>query len=101
MAYCYILKSESGTFYTGSCQNLEQRLEQHRSGLFENSFTATIKEQWLLFLCIDNLSYEQARLIERHIKNMKSKRYIENLKRYPELVGKLKTRYTEGPGSSP
>jgi putative endonuclease len=27
--------------------------------------------------------------IERHIKKMKSKKYIQNLKKYPEMVEKL------------
>ena len=39
----------------------------------------------------DNKS--QMLTIERHIKNMKSKTYVQNLIKYPEMVSKLKTQY--------
>jgi putative endonuclease len=36
---------------------------------------------------------EQAREIEKHLKKMKSRKYLENLKRYPEMLGKLLLRF--------
>jgi len=38
---------------------------------------------------IDNLEYLQARKIEAHIKRMKSRKFIENLKKYPEIQERL------------
>jgi putative endonuclease len=38
------------------------------------------------------LSYSQARSVETHIKKMKSKIYIQNLKKYPELLINLLTQ---------
>jgi len=38
---------------------------------------------------IDNLEYLQARKIEAHIKRMKSRKFIENLKKYPEIQKRL------------
>lgn len=35
-----------------------------------------------------------ARSIESHIKRMKSKKYIESLKNYPEIVKGLISRYS-------
>jgi putative endonuclease len=48
---------------------------------------------WVLYLSIDGLLSEKAYQIERHIKKMKSKKYIENLKSYPEIIIKLKEQY--------
>jgi putative endonuclease len=33
-------------------------------------------------------------MIEQHIKKMKSKVYIQNLKRYPEILQKLINKYS-------
>ena len=93
MASVYILHSKSeDKFYVGSCKDLKVRLDQHRSKVFTNSFTAK-SDNWELFLSIDELEYTQARQIETHIKRMKSKIYIENLIRYPEMVEKLRVKY--------
>jgi hypothetical protein len=40
----------------------------------------------LEFLCA---TFTQARRIENHIKRMKSRKYIMNLKTYPEMMEKL------------
>ncbi|PKP29122.1 MAG: endonuclease [Bacteroidetes bacterium HGW-Bacteroidetes-18] len=94
MAYVYILYSKTlHSHYVGSCKNLENRLFEHNNSTFENSYTSKAKD-WVFILKIENLGYQQARDIEKHIKRMKSKIFIENLKKYPELVEKLKTRYS-------
>ena len=46
-----------------------------------------------LFFYEDDLEYKQARNIETHIKRMKSRVYIVNLKKYPEIIVKLKIKY--------
>ena len=75
----YILYSQSADrFYTGSCLNFEKRLSEHSSGKYGNAYTA-IANDWITYLIIDDLDYHQARSIERHIKKMKSKKYIQNL----------------------
>jgi putative endonuclease len=93
MAAVYILYSKTlNRFYTGSCKDLSYRLDQHLNKDFTKAFTANTAD-WTLFLSIDNLEYKQARLIEQHIKKMKSSAYIKNLKEYPEMIGKLLERY--------
>ena len=93
MATVYILHSDSiDKYYIGSCENLEQRIKEHLQGDFEKSFTKRAKD-WKLYLKIEDLGYQQSRAIEQHIKNMKSKVYIENLAKYPELRNKLVLRY--------
>ena len=69
------------------------RLELHASKEFRKSFT-TRADDWELHLSIDVLDNTKARLIENHIKRMKSRAYIENLKKYPELVQKLVAKYS-------
>ncbi|MCB0482256.1 MAG: GIY-YIG nuclease family protein [Flavobacteriales bacterium] len=89
MAAVYILHSKSkNRFYIGSCNNLFERLEQHRLKAFSSSFTSNI-DDWELYYSIQNLDYMVARNIEKHIKKMKSKEYIRNLKKYPEMIQKL------------
>ena len=55
-------------------------------------FTAKAKD-WELFLKIKCDSKRQGLKIEQHIKKMKSKVYIENLQRYPEIILRLKEKY--------
>jgi putative endonuclease len=93
MAYEYILYSENlNRFYIGSCNDIKFRLEQHVNKEFIQSFTSKAND-WNLFYYMDNLEYDQARALERHIKNMKSKMYINNLKKYPEIMEKLLLKY--------
>ncbi len=93
MATVYILYSNrKNIFYIGSCLDLETRLKEHLNKQFNKSYTARA-DDWLIFLKIDNLAYEQARKIEQHIKKMKSKKYILNLKKYPEIIEKLIIKY--------
>jgi putative endonuclease len=93
MASVYILfSSHLNRFYVGSCADRTYRIGQHLSKEFKASFTAKA-EDWELFLFIDDLTYSQARGIEGHIKRMKSKEYIFNLKQYPDMQEKLKLRF--------
>ena len=94
MASVYILFSETlDRFYTGSCKDRSYRIEQHFNKDFADSFTAKT-DDWVLYFFVDDLEYEQARSIEEHIKKMKSKRYIQNLKKYPEIIQKLIMKYS-------
>ena len=95
MCYCYILHSPStDTFYVGSTgTSIDERIERHLNKYYGNSkFTAKFND-WVLFHSIPCNSFKQALAIERHIKNMKSKKYIKNLKLYPEITDKLLSIY--------
>lgn len=94
MAIVYILISNRlNKFYIGSCRDLSERLTQHVNKIFLKSFTA-VDDDWELYLSISDLSYQQARLIELHIKKMKSTKYIKDLIKYPQIINKLKERYS-------
>ncbi|RYF98076.1 MAG: GIY-YIG nuclease family protein [Chitinophagaceae bacterium] len=93
MASAYILFSEKlNRFYIGSCVELGIRLAEHQNKKFVDSFTSRA-DDWIVFLTIENLGYKQARAIEKHIKKMKSVVYINNLKKYPEMIAKLTEKY--------
>ncbi len=79
-------------YYIGSCLNLEKRLIQHKNKEFSSSFTSKA-DDWTVYLKIDDLKYSQARKIEEHIKKMKSREYIKNLIKYPDIVDRLKQKY--------
>ncbi len=94
MAVVYILYSKQiDKYYIGSCLSLEQRLLEHKLKAFEDCFT-TKANDWVVYLSIDKLEYAQARKIEGHIKQMKSRKYIENLNNYQELIDKLVSRFS-------
>ena len=100
MAHCYILYSNSlDRFYTGST-DLEpaQRLNLHLSKYYGIQKYTAAASDWVLYLVLSCQSIEAARAIERHIKNMKSKKYIQNLQRYAEMRNRLLEKYNN-PGS--
>ena len=82
-------------YYTGSTSNtVQQRLDQHLSKEFGyEKYTASTND-WLIYLEITCSSYKQAMAIEKHIKRMKSRKYIQNLKKYPEILEKFHKMYS-------
>lgn len=94
MAYLYILYSKKiDKYYVGSCYNLKHRLSEHQNKQYTDSYTSRAND-WILFYCIENLQYLQARLIQKHIKKMKSRKYIENLKKYEDISVRLINLYS-------
>ena len=95
-AYCYILFSPSlQKFYTGATTNPpEKRKNMHLEEFYSSAkYTAQVKD-WEIYLTINCCDYSQALAIEKHIKRMKSSKYIRNLKKYPEIIGKLIAKYS-------
>jgi putative endonuclease len=69
-------------------------MEFHLNPQEIRKFTSKAND-WVLFFKIDCETKSQALGIERHIKKMKSKIYIENLSRYPEITTKLLEKYKD------
>jgi putative endonuclease len=93
VATVYVLYSDSlNCYYVGSCLDLRNRIKEHNSGSYNNAFTKRA-DDWEVFFVSEGLEYQQARDIEKHIKKMKSRVYIENLKRFPELIERLKMKF--------
>ena len=93
MASVYILYSISADlFYIGCTSDLEVRVRYHLTKEFQNSFTAKYAD-WELFFEITDLTMRQARKIETHIKKMKSRKYILDLKNHPDISKRLIAKY--------
>ena len=93
MNFVYILYSNSlNKYYVGETVDIQERIKHHNSGFYDNAYTKQTKD-WILFYSIECKSRVQARKIETHIKKMKSKTYIRNLLKYPEIMIKLKNKY--------
>ena len=92
MSFVYILYSKGlEKYYIGETLDLEERIKQHNSGFYETGYTKQVSD-WELFCSITCKDRTQARKIEAHIKKMKSKAYIQNLKKYPEISERLKNK---------
>ncbi len=91
--YCvYVLFSEKlDRFYIGSTSDFDARMDFHHHAE-ARKFTAKA-DDWILFDKIDCEHKNQASSIEKHIKSMKSKVYIQNLKKFPEMKDKLKAKF--------
>ena len=96
MSICYILFSKKlNRFYVGSTiEKAEDRLEKHLSKFYDGFHFTHSANDWSAFLSIQCKNINQARKIETHIKKMKSKKYIQNLKKYSELIEKLLNKYS-------
>ncbi|AXB55605.1 GIY-YIG nuclease family protein [Flavobacterium fluviale] len=82
MFYTYILYSSSlNKYYTGSCQNIEQRLNDHLNS--RSKFTRTVKDWEIKYFETFHTrseAYQREMQIKKmKIKKMKSRKYIENL----------------------
>jgi len=88
--YCYILYSQSlNRHYIGYTSDIEERIILHNTGYFGGRTYTRKTSDWELFLLIPCETITQAILVESKIKRMKSRKYIENLKKYPEMVEKI------------
>jgi len=73
--------------------DLKQRLFLHNSNTLNRGVTRK-KIPWEYFIILEVESKAVALRIEKHIKNMKSRVYIQNLKKYPELAQNLIKKYS-------
>jgi len=76
VGYVYILKDEAGKFYIGSTDDIDRRMGQHRSG-----HTQTTRRMNLPGLVFNQVfpTLDQARKIEKRLKQLKRKDYIEKI----------------------
>ena len=91
MPFSYIIYSRRiDKYYIGACKEcLEFRIEKHNTSFFgTKAFTSQVSD-WELYIDIEVQDYDHAIRLERKIKSMKSRKYIENLKNYPELRNKI------------
>ncbi len=76
MPYVYILKFEDGKYYVGSTTNLQDRIKHHKAGHTPSTSRMGIFE---LVLAKEYTNLEIARSIEKKIKSLKRKDYIQKM----------------------
>lgn len=87
---CYIIYSQSlNRYYVGHTSNFTERLKMHNDGCFGSKSYTSKAQDWKEFLLIPCSSVELAVYLELRIKRMKSRKYKENLKKYPEIIQKI------------
>jgi len=89
MHYLYIIFSEkTDKFYIGETHNIESRIEKHKTHSYENSFTK-IAEDWELKLSFECKDRNEALFLEKFIKRMKSKKFIQRIIDEPEILNDI------------
>ena len=79
MHFVYIIHSPGkDRYYVGESVNAVDRVKQHNAA-FYNSASTSYARDWEIELLIKTDSRSDALLIEKHIKKMKSKKYIHRL----------------------
>jgi len=73
--------------------DLEQRLIYHNSLALNKGITSR-KIPWEYYYTLTIKNSTTAFKIESHIKKTKSRKYIEDLKKYPEIAQKLLEKYS-------
>ena len=91
---CYIIYSKSvNRYYIGYTCDIEERIKLHNNGFFGSKSYSSKASDWELFLLIPCETIEEAIYLESRIKRMKSRKYIENLRKYPEMIIKMRESY--------
>jgi len=76
MPFVYILNTASNKYYIGSTINLDERLKHHRGG--HTHSTKRLGAPKLIFFK-EYPTLREARLIERKLKKLKRRDYIEKI----------------------
>lgn len=76
MSFVYILKTSSGKYYIGSTIDINKRITHHQGG-YTPSTKRLGKVELVLVQQFNTLS--DARVVERKLKNLKRKDYIEKI----------------------
>lgn len=92
MAYTYILRMCDGSYYVGSCRNLQSRIDQHRYGYVRSTKSKLPLE---VVYAREYSEYSVAAREEQRIKGWKKRKAIENLVVYD------KYNLISAPSSSP
>ncbi len=95
MPFVYIMYSKFiDHYYIGyTTDSVELRVQKHLTDFYKNKYTAQVKDR-VLQISVNCLNEGQAKNIEKHIKKMKSRKYIADLIKYPEIVSKLLAKYS-------
>lgn len=87
--FLYILYSKSSSrYYVGETHNIKDRIFKHNQHLYSSSFTK-IANDWEVVLLHQCLDRTQALFLEKFIKKMKSKIFIQKIISNPEILNEI------------
>ncbi|WP_298115925.1 GIY-YIG nuclease family protein [Flavobacterium sp.] len=87
--FLYILYSKtSSKYYVGETHNVEERIFKHNQHEYSNSFSK-IANDWKLVLFFECEDRTRALYLERFIKRMKSKLFIEKVIQNTEILSDI------------
>ena len=94
MHYLYIIYSENlCKYYVGETPNVETRLIQHNEHYFKTNFTKSAND-WKVLLKYECENKKEALFLEKFIKKMKSKIFIEKIIVEPKILKDILQRYS-------
>ena len=99
--FLYILHSKTSTkYYIGETHDVKERILKHNQHGYTNAFSK-IANDWTLALNFECIDRNEALFLERFIKKMKSKIFIEKIIQNPEILKDIlsKNKNTYVPGS--
>jgi putative endonuclease len=86
MHFLYILYSKKvNKYYVGETDNIELRLLKHNNYSYDDSFTK-IADDWKIVFVFECISRNQAFLLEKFIKKMKSRIFIQKIIANSEIL---------------
>ena len=89
MHFLYIIYSKDiDKYYIGETSKPENRLAQHNEHYFKTNFTK-VATDWELALSFQCDTKEDAVFLERFIKKMKSRKFIEKVVQDPEILNSI------------
>ncbi len=89
MFYIYIIYSlKSNTYYIGTTDNVERRLNEHNSKFYKNSYTSK-GIPWEINLSYQCENSNQAYKLELFIKRMKSRKFIEKIINQTDILDEI------------
>jgi putative endonuclease len=87
--FLYIVYSITSTkYYVGETHNIQERIQKHNEHEYANSFSK-IANDWELVLTFECNDRNSALYLERFIKKMKSKIFIEKIIQNPEILSDI------------
>jgi putative endonuclease len=92
--YVYIIKSQkTDHYYVGETPNVDARIDFHNDSQ-KNTNSTKRGIPWELYWKLQVEDRAIAKKIEGHIKRLKSRKYIEDIRKYKDVSEKLIVKYS-------
>ncbi|RTY87502.1 GIY-YIG nuclease family protein [Flavobacterium sp. GT3R68] len=92
MYFIYIIYSKKlNRYYIGTTDDIEKRLNEHNAGFYRDSFTVN-GIPWELCLDYGCESSEKAYSLEKFIKRMKSRKFLEKVISNPDVLRDIQNK---------